>query len=85
MSSNDLKIRLVPGDTAPRYDEGQELVCQEVVITEQGTKANLPLVDFKLRGADGKLYVLVLTGRLVNMVSAAIKGVNQRIHGIDEP
>lgn len=80
-----LKIRLVEGSVAPRYDEGQELTCQEVIITEQGTQENLPLIDFKMRGPDGKLYVLVLTGRLVNMVSAAVKGVNQRIHGIDEP
>ncbi len=81
----ELSIRLVPGKVAPRYDEGTELECQEAVITEQGTEANLPLVDIKMRGPDGKLYLLVLTGRLVNMLSAAVKGVNQRNHGVEEP
>ena len=81
-----LSIRLVAGKVAPRIDEaGKELTCEECVITEQGTVANLPMVDFRMRDADGTLHLLVLSGRMVNMLSAAIRGVNMRIHGVEEP
>lgn len=88
MSATELKIELVPGSVAPRYGhdvQRTEVECESVVITEQGMASGLPLLDFKLRGPDGKLYLLVLTGRIVNMVSAAVKGVNMRNHGKAEP
>lgn len=82
---NHLKISLVPGKLAPKYEEvGIELFCQEVVITEQGTEGGLPMVDFKMVGPDG-VYLMVLTGRIVNAISAAVKGVNLRNHGAPEP
>lgn len=81
-----LSIRFVEGSTAPRFDESvTELACEEVVVTEQGTVAHLPMVDIRMRDAEGKLHLLVLTGRMVNMLSAAIRGVNMRIHGVEEP
>lgn len=79
------KIRLVAGTVAPRYDHGTELALDEVVITEQGTEGRLPIVDLKMRGPDGKVFVLVVTGRILNGISAAVKGVNLRIHGKAEP
>jgi hypothetical protein len=79
-----LKIECVPGNVAPKYSEGTELVCEKVVITEQGLESGFPIVDFVMRGPDGKLYLLVLTGGLVNMVSSAIKGTNMRNHGREE-
>lgn len=86
----DLKITFVAGDTAPRYNGprfqgGCELQCEEAVITEQATKEGLPIVDFRMRDAKGNFYLLVLSGRIVNALSAAIKGVNTRIHGTPEP
>lgn len=83
--SNEVTIHLVEGKTAPRYDTGTELQLEAVIITEQGTKAGLPMVDFQMRGPDGKLYLVVLTGRIVNGISAAVKGINKRIHGVEEP
>jgi hypothetical protein len=81
-----VNISLVEGDRAPRYDEsGMELACEGVIITEQGTVGNLPIVDFKMRGPDGKFYLLVLSGRIVNAISAAVRGVNMRNHGVEEP
>lgn len=80
-----LNITLVPGKDAPKYDTGQELKCTHVTITEQGTQANLPIVDFVMRGADGAQYLLVLTGREVNALAAVIGGVNERNHGKREP
>lgn len=82
---NHLKLEFVQGKQAPLYPEGTELTCEKVVVTEQATESNLPIVDFVMRGPDGKLYLLVMTGRLVNMVSAGVKGVNSRNHGVEEP
>jgi hypothetical protein len=84
-----VKITLVPGNVAPKYlDEEprrQELFIDEVIITEQGMQSGLPMVDFKLKGADGKTYLFVLSGRMVNAISATVRGVNFRNHGVDEP
>lgn len=83
--SNELKINLIPGNMAPRYDEGYEIDISHCTITEQGTQGNLPLVDFVGRDKNGEKVMFCLTGRLVNMVSAAIRGVNLRNHGVEEP
>lgn len=80
-----LKLEMVPGTQAPKYSEGEEIICEGVTITERGTEAGLPIVDFKMRGADGKFYLLVLTGRMINAISSAIKGANLRNHGNPEP
>ena len=88
MPANMVKIELVPGSVAPRYGHDTQRVeveLESVVITEQGMQSGLPLLDFKLVGPDGKLYLLVMTGRIANMISAAVKGVNLRNHGQAEP
>jgi hypothetical protein len=82
---NVLKLKIIEGDTAPRYDVGTELTLEEVVITEQGTVAGLPIVDVKMRGPDGEFYLLVLTGRIVNSIAMAVRGINMRNHGKEEP
>ncbi len=79
-----LHIHINSGDIAPKYDHGREIVCSHVTITEQGTVAGLPMVDFVMHDSEGNQYLMVMTGRLVNLVSAAIKGVNMRIHGREE-
>lgn len=83
--SNYAKVNMVQGFLAPKYPTAQELNLDNVNITEQGTEAKLPIVDFVMTGAHGEKYVLVLTGRIVNMISAAVKGANMRNHGIEEP
>lgn len=45
--SNRASITMVPGDTAPRYQDTTEVTLENVVITEQGTNARLPIVDQK--------------------------------------
>lgn len=82
---NKLSIEMIPGDVAPRYPEGTELSCEKVVITEQGTESKLPIVDFVMVAPDGKKYLLVLTGRLINGIAAAVQGSNLRNHGVREP
>lgn len=83
--SNQVSIQMVPGKVAPRYNEGTEITLEKCVITERGTLANLPIVDLVMRGPDGQMYLLVLTGRVVNAISAAVKGANTRNHGVAEP
>lgn len=87
MSATDLKVEIVRGGMAPRYDptKTKELTLTKAIITEQGTASKLPLVDFVFTDSDGQEYFTMVTGRIINTVSAAIRGVNMRIHGIEEP
>ncbi len=85
MGATEIVINLVPGNLAPRYDTGTELECNGVTITEEGTASRLPLVDFVMVAPNGDRFLLVLTGRIVNMISSAIKGANLRNHGKAEP
>ena len=86
MLGNHLKLELNPGTLAPRYGtEVKELKCECAVITENGMESGLPLVDFQLSDVDGNKYFFAISGRIVNSVSAAIKGVNLRNHGVEEP
>jgi len=81
-----LVIEIKEGDTAPRYKEGDvEVTIDKVVITEAGMGSGLPLIDFQMTDADGKIHFAALSGRVVNMISSAIKGVNMRNHGTEEP
>jgi hypothetical protein len=89
---NAVSIRLVPSDVAPRAHElskpgsvFEQVKLLEVVITERGTQGGLPIVDFVCEDADGKTLLFTTTGRLVNGISATVKGVNQRNHGTAEP
>lgn len=83
---NSLSISMIQGVTAPRYDSETVYVrCQRAVITEKGTQGQMPIVDFQLEDEKGKKYFLVLSGKLVTMLGAAIKGVNVRNHGKEEP
>jgi Zn/Cd-binding protein ZinT len=80
-----LPIHFVEGNVAPRYDTGYETQVERVTITEQGTQANLPIVDFIAKDKAGNQVCFVLTGREVCTLAAAIRGVNTRIHGVPEP
>lgn len=80
------KIKLVAGKQAPKhYDCKDELVLEEVIITEKGTESDLPLVDIVMVAPGGEKFLLVLTGRILNGISAAVRGVNMRNHGVEEP
>ena len=86
MSATHVKIHLMPGCPSELYDEPAEpLDCDDVVIKEKATAANLPTVDFRCRGSDGKLHTLVLTGRVVNAIATAVRSMNVRTHGTEEP
>lgn len=87
MLTNKLNMELVQGHAVPKYGhEVVPLVVDKAVITERATEADLPVVDLLLQDPDsGKKYFICVTGRVVNGISAAIKGVNMRNHGTPEP
>lgn len=82
-----LEVEIVGGNIAPRYEPGvvTELSADKAVITEKGMESGLPLIDIQLTGPDGKKYFAVLTGRVVLTLCGAIRGVNLRNHGNEEP
>lgn len=82
----DFKLELIKGDVAPRYDDDwKQLELKDVKITEKGMASRLPLVDLQFIDKDGNKYFAMTSGRIINAVSAAIKGVNVRNHGTEEP
>lgn len=80
-------IQLVPGNVAPRYNpcEVNQLLLDQVVITEQGTGSNLPLVDLVFKDENGKRHFTMLSGRILQTIAKAIDGVNIRNHGNPNP
>ena len=79
-------IDIVPGGLAPRYGDecGTLAAVRRAVITEQGTAGNLPIVDL-IGEVNGKKVVLVISGRLLDSIASALRGVNLRIHGKERP
>jgi len=82
-----LDIKLNPGNVAPRYepDKVKQLQPHTAIITEQGMESGLPLVDIQMKDDQGNDYFFMISGRLINGLSAAIKGCNVRNHGVEEP
>lgn len=80
-----ISIRMVPGDKAPHYPDAVECEALEAVITEQGTEANLPIVDLVAEHPSGQRVVIVLTGSILLGIAAAVRGANLRNHGVAEP
>lgn len=80
----ELKIKLIQGNVAPRYTEEKQLEIKQAVITENGMESGFPLIDFQLTDNEGKEYFCMASGQVINTLSAAIKGVNMRNHGVEE-
>ena len=84
--STAITVRSLAGKVAPRYKSNIiETKCKDVVITEKGMESDLPLVDFQLTDNYGNQYYLPLSGRHILNIAGAIKGINLRNHGTEEP
>lgn len=84
--SNTLNIKIKEGNLAPRYPvEVKQLTANTAVITENGMANGLPVVDIQMTDEEGNEYFFMLTGKLFNGLSAVIKGVNLKNHGVEEP
>ena len=81
-----LEIMIKPGKMAPRYNprNTRELKVHAAVITEEGSSSGLPRVDLQMKDEEENDYFFAITGRFINSLSSAIKGVNQRLHNTEE-
>lgn len=79
-------IEITPGRIAPRYGDecGALASVLRAVITERGTAGDLPIVDL-IGEVNGKQVVLVISGRLLDSIASAVRGVNLRNHGVERP
>lgn len=83
---NSLIIELVEGKQGPFYPSTTEgIALKKAVVTEQGTKLNLPIVDLVFKDEHGNEFVATTTGAIIIGLSDAIKGVNMRNHGKENP
>jgi hypothetical protein len=73
-------IQIVPGNVAPMYGNAKPLDSVKVIITESGTKAGLPIVDFVFTEPDQSLRVYSTTGRVVQGIASVINGVVKKNH-----
>jgi hypothetical protein len=60
-NTNAVDLRIVPGGNAPRYIGTKQLSLKFVALTEQGTTAGLPILDFVMTI---RQYLLVMNCQL---------------------
>lgn len=81
-----LTINLIPGNKAPRFDAAMHaLTPLAATITEQGMASGLPMVDVVFVDNDGERCIWTTSGRMILALAAALRGVNLRNHGTEEP
>lgn len=80
-ATNVLDIRLAdtPQD-APKYHakEYKAANLKQVVVVGKGTRDGNPTVDFVFEDEKGQKYIAMLTGALVENMTAAVKGMRTR-------
>jgi hypothetical protein len=84
-------VEFIQASLAPRYPATtKELDCHTAVITENGMtpsggrEKGLPLVDFQMKDKEGNAFFFAVSARLVLTIAGAIRGVNERNHGVEE-
>ena len=84
--ATQMKVKLVKGNVAPRYERAtKQAGIEKVIITEQGMQSGLPLVDLQLVDRNGDKLFVAVTGRLMQSIASVINGVNERNHGTANP
>jgi hypothetical protein len=73
-------IQIVPGNIAPHYGNAKSLEVSKVIVTERGTKAEMPIVDFVFVERDDSLRVYSCTGKIVQGIASVISGVVNKNH-----
>lgn len=85
-NNNAIKISLLGGEVAPRYEtKVKALTCDHVIITEHGMASGLPLVDIQFHDEDGNQFFFALSGSMLMTMGAAVKGINIRNFGNPDP
>jgi len=84
--ATQMKVKMVRGNVAPRYDRTtKQAGIEKVIITEQGVQSGLPLVDLQLIDRNGDKLFVAVSGRLMQSIASVINGTNERIHGVPNP
>jgi hypothetical protein len=75
-----LKITIAGVEESPSYDEKNfsALDLKAAHIVERGTQQGNPTVDLLLVDNNGRQYVAVVTGNLLEMLGSAVAGVRAR-------
>jgi hypothetical protein len=85
MITNHLEMEILdhPGE-APKYDaDWIMLKATKAIIVGRGTVTGSPTVDLQFETADGKKYVMMATGGIIEALGGATQGKRQRDIGID--
>lgn len=73
-----------PSD-APNYEEPEWLAAEvtKAVVVGRGTQDGAPTVDIQFTTKDGQKHIAMLTGALLQSISAACIGVEMRTRSQD--
>lgn len=77
MGTNNLKVKVVELDDAPDYNKEEGWIgidITDVLVVKNGTVEGNPTVDLKFTDRDGKKYVAMITGGILEMLAGVIKG-----------
>lgn len=79
MITNSINVKIVEEPSqAPAYGPDTELLrVTEAIVVANGTVSGLPTVDIQMVGTDGKKYLVMATGAVVEMLAGVIAGKRQ--------
>lgn len=64
--------------TAPNYGgDWKHIKLSAAIVIVEGTEAGLPTVDLQLTDQDGKKFIAMINGSLLDMLAGAVKGATQ--------
>jgi len=67
-------------DDAPNYDDDWKLLrATKCIIVGKGTVRGEPTVDLQLTDDDGNQYLVMATGRIIEMIAGGVNGTRLRL------
>jgi hypothetical protein len=65
---------------APNYQEDWKMLrVTQCIIVGKGTVKGQPTVDIQMTDADGNKYLVMATGRILEMISSGVAGTRARL------
>jgi hypothetical protein len=83
MITDNVNVQILdkPED-APNYDESVTMLkVDKALIVCNGTVSGKPTVDLQMVDADGKKYLVMATGGIMEMLGSSVAGARQRTDG----
>jgi len=80
MPTGQLRVQIVDGiEEATHYgSEIPLLVFKKAIIVGNGSEFGLPTIDLQMMDLNGKEYVLMTTGRIIEMLASAIRAKREK-------